>query len=95
MTLEDRIVRLEAKLKPLDREPLFFTRVIVQPGPNGPVPESEKEYQHLQCGGQCWARREDESEDDFKDRAMREAVRSTRPIVFTVNRPLARLLQAP
>ena len=93
MTLEDRIAKLEAKLTPKNIDPLYVVRVIVEVGQLEPKPEPE--YQHLQSGGQSWARREDESEDDFKDRAMRETVRSTGPLVFTVNRPLARLLQAP
>lgn len=93
MTLEDRVTKLEARLTPKNIDPLYILRVIVEVGQHEPGPAPD--YQHLQSGGQCWTRREDETEDDFKDRAMREAVRSTGPIVFTVNRPLARLLQAP
>lgn len=93
MTLEDRVTKLETKLTPRNIDPLYILHVIVEVGQHEPGPEPE--YQHLQSGGQCWTRREDETEDVFKDRAMREVVRSNGPIVFTVNRPLARLLQTP
>lgn len=93
MTLEDRIAKLEAKLVPQEQEPLYLVRVIVKVGQTGPTPAPE--YRHLQSGGQFWTRLEDESEDAFKERAMREVCRSQAPLVFTVNRPVARLLQAP
>lgn len=93
MTLEDRIAKLEAKLVPQQQEPLYLVRVIVSVGQTEPTPEPE--FKHLQCGGQTWTRLEGESEDDFKARAMREVARSKGPLVFTANRPAARLLQAP
>ncbi|MBK9575062.1 MAG: hypothetical protein IPO43_21415 [Rhodoferax sp.] len=93
MTLEDRIAKLEAKLVPQEQEPLYLLRVFVAPGQKLPLPDPE--YQHLQCGGQTWARLDDESEDAFKARAMREVARSKGPLVFAVNQRVARLLQAP
>jgi len=93
MTLEDRIAKLEAKLTVQEKEPLYLVRVIVRVGQTEPTPEPE--FKHLQCGGQSWTRREDESEDAFKERAMRDVVRSKAPLVFAVNQPVARLLQAP
>lgn len=93
MTLEDRIAKLEAKLTAQEKEPIYLVRVIVKVGQTEPTPEPE--FKHLQCGGQTWTRLEGESEDAFKERAMREVTRSKGPIVFTANRPAARLLQAP
>lgn len=93
MTLEDRIAKLEAKLVPQEQEPLYLVRVIVKVGQTGPTPVPE--FRHLQRGGQNWTRLEDESEDAFKERAMREVVRTKGPLVFAVNQPVARLLQAP
>lgn len=93
MTLEDRIAKLEAKLIPQEQEPLYVVRVIVKVGQTEPTPVPE--FRHLQSGGQNWTRLEGESEDAFKERAMREVVRTKGPLVFAVNQPVARLLQAP
>lgn len=83
MTLEDRIAKLEAKLMPTQQEPLFILRVFVTPGQVEATPEAE--FRHLRRGGQSWTRREDESENAFKERAILESIHSHGPQVFVVN----------
>lgn len=93
MTLEDRVAKLEAKLLQAETEPLYIVRVFVEPGEA--VPAKAPEFVRLDCNGQSWSRLDGESEDEFKARAIREVERPKGPLVFAVNRPVARLLQAP
>lgn len=64
MTLQHRVERLEAKLNPPtpERKNIFVSWV----SPN----EADQEFRRLQHGEQFWDRQDDESEDDFKARAI-------------------------
>jgi len=79
MTLENRVSKLEARLTPATPEKTAIY-VLWVGSTNG-----ENEWRRLQRGDQIWHRLDNESEDDFKARALRETDTDQSGVLYFVN----------
>jgi hypothetical protein len=74
-TLDNRITRLETKASPYDGLPKTIFITFLTPGDT----EADiRKLRHSFAGGDCqeWERGADESEQEFRDRASKEATRN-------------------
>lgn len=79
MTLENRVSKLEARLNPAtpERTAIYVLWVGSTDGDN--------EWRRLQRGDQIWHRLDNESEDDFKARAIRDTDSDQPVTLYFVN----------
>lgn len=79
MTLENRVSKLEARLNPdtPERTAIYVLWVGSTDGDN--------EWRRLQRGDQIWRRQDNESEGDFKARAIRDTDMNQSVTLFFVN----------
>lgn len=79
MTLENRVSKLEAKLNPVtpDRTTIYLLWITRT--------DDDNYWRRLQHGDQIWHRQDNESEDDFKARAIRDTDMSQPVTLFFVN----------
>jgi len=79
MTLENRVSKLEARLIPVtpDKKTIYVSWVASTDGNN--------ECRRLQHGDQIWQRQDNESEDAFKARAIRDTDMNRPVTLFFVN----------
>lgn len=79
MTLENRVSMLEAKLNPAtpERKTIFVQWVAAT--------DDDKDWRRIQHSDQIWRRLDNESEDAFKARAIRDTDMNQPVTLFFVN----------